>query len=498
MATNVNELPEDFILDELPDDFVLDEPKAEQPKKGFDLTPSGMTRRLAAATVAPFYGAKTGQGLVDAYKEVRNIQEEQIPKNLLEKGMDIGATFLLPQAKILQAGKLAPLVNNLATGAYQGGLIGGVQGLQEGKGLQGLAGGAGIGGALTAGLPYIGKAVKFIGGLAPQTGTLFAKTAGRIPEETLKRAVQPDSVALDLTRDEAQNLLMNTTEDIQKGYKNLLNKKSENIEKAIDNLKANDSQVDAMGLMTDIENTFNQYGGSKINPARNMTGNLENNLYDLIAQGVDETGNLSAIDLQKAKEQIGKMVKWDDMTAQNYYNPILEQVYGKYNSRLNNLSPQLKQANKEYSELNDFMKNEGVRRILQKGDRDTIDTASSALRNYNSTVTKGNTNRNVQDLEKILVENGYEPFINKVDDVNAAMDLLNARTTGDSWLANLATQMTRPALKATREINRRTQNIPEVYKNIGAQIPESIRRLMTLGAVNAIPLQGGIQYNEQR
>jgi hypothetical protein len=470
----------------------------EQPKqsKGLDLTPSGMTRRLAAATVAPFYGAKTGQGIIDSYKELRNIQEEQLPKNFVEKGLDVASTFALPQAKVLQAGKLAPIVNNLVTGAYQGGLIGGVQGLQEGKGLEGAAGGAGIGGALGAGLPVVGNLAKKGLELLPQTGGLFAKTLGRIQPETLKRAVQPDSVALDLTRDEAQNLLMNTTEDIQKGYKNLLDKKSENIENAINNLKANDAQVDAMGLMTDIENTFNQYGGSKINPARNMTGNLEDNLYDLIAQGTDETGNLSAIDLQKAKEQIGKMVKWDDMTAQNYYNPILEQVYGKYNSRLNNLSPQLKQANKEYSELNDFMKNEGVRRILQKGDRDTIDTASSALRNYNSTVTKGNTNRNVQDLEKILVQNGYEPFINKIDDVNAAMDLLNARTTGDSWLANLATQMTRPVLKAARGVNRRMENIPQVYKNIGAEIPEAIRRLMTLGAVNAIPLQGRIEIND--
>ena len=137
-------------------DITFDNVEQSKENKGFDLTPSGMTRRLAAATIAPFYGTKTGQGLVDAYKEVRNIQEEKIPKNLLEKGMDIGATFLLPQAKILQAGNLAPLVNNLVTGAYQGGLIGGIQGLQEGKGLQGATGGAGIGGALGTGLPYVG------------------------------------------------------------------------------------------------------------------------------------------------------------------------------------------------------------------------------------------------------------------------------------------------------------------------------------------------------
>ena len=74
MASTLNELPEDFILDELPEDFVLDKPKEN---KGFDLTPSGMTRRLAAATVAPFYAAKTGQRLIDAYKQARQIQEEK-------------------------------------------------------------------------------------------------------------------------------------------------------------------------------------------------------------------------------------------------------------------------------------------------------------------------------------------------------------------------------------------------------------------------------------
>ena len=40
--------------------------------------------------------------------------------------------------------------------------------------------------------------------------------------------------------------------------------------------------------------------------------------------------------------------------------------------------------------------------ILRPGDN--IDTASSALRNYNSTVTKGNTNRNIQDLENLFVK----------------------------------------------------------------------------------------------
>lgn len=110
----------------------IGEPKEEQPKenKGIDLTPSGIGRTMATATVAPFYAAKTGQKVSDAYGELKG-KLAQTPKTGFEKTLDVAATFALPQTKILQAGRLAPLVNNLVTGAYQGGLIGGIQGLQE-------------------------------------------------------------------------------------------------------------------------------------------------------------------------------------------------------------------------------------------------------------------------------------------------------------------------------------------------------------------------------
>lgn len=108
----------------------------------------------------------------------------------------------------------------------------------------------------------------------------------------------------------------------------------------------------------------------------------------------------------------------------------------------------------------DFQKNEGLRRILRQGDN--IDAASSALKNYNSTITKGNTGRNVQELEKTLVENGYEPFIDNIDDINAAQDLLNVERTGDSSIANAAKLLTRPVLRAARWANRR--NLPAIMQ----------------------------------
>ena len=100
----------------------------------------------------------------------------------------------------------------------------------------------------------------------------------------------------------------------------------------------------------------------------------------------------------------------------------------------------------------------------------------------------------------MLVNEGYDPFISNIDDVNAAMDLLNARATGDSWLANLATQLTRPALRATRGLNRAVQR---------TQIPQRIEALKnSIGGLNRyttptlyglpLTLQGGIVYNEDR
>jgi hypothetical protein len=124
-------------------------------------------------------------------------------------------------------------------------------------------------------------------------------------------------------------------------------------------------------------------------------------------------------------------------------------------------------------QLAKFENNEGVRRILNPPKKGDIDSASTALRNYNSTVTKGNTNRNIQDLEKLFVENGKQPFLNDIDHVNAAMDLLNIRGTGDSWLANVITQSTRPALKAVRGYNRFAErhNLGDIYNAIGQEAP---------------------------
>ena len=615
----------------------------DEPKKGIDITPSGIVKTATAGVVAPIRALTRGETIPQAYKRAREIQDASF-LNKLSPVVDFGAYMALPQTNLLKGGKLATVGNNLLTGGYQGGVIGGLESLKKEGDLSGVGEGSAIGAGITAGLPLGLQAIEKTAKLAPMAGGVLAKTFGRIQPETLERAVQPNSIALDLTRPQAQNLLMDTTERVRDTYKRLLAGAGQNVRNVANSLKNIENRVNVDDLKGDIKGIFDKYQGDVVNPARNMTGELEQNLYNLVEQGkptpttldpnlipnfeapktqinkdiqkmyqkevqgkivnhpdvgdinfyrngarksinqndvdyeqlsllpqMDDIVNnsryigtedldkvrkdkiqgfdilsgrgikegepidtqihiantpqgkhfyynskpedeisvllpngnqvstsgtniiadndayfnsISPTDLQKIKEQIGHMVNWSDETAKNYQNPILEQLYGKFNDRLSNLSPELAEVNKEYAKLARFKKNEGLNRILRP--TDSIDSASSALRNYNSTVTKGNTNRNIQDLEKEFINAGEAPFLNDIDDVNAAMDLLNARSTGDSWLANLATQLTRPALKFARGVNR--TGLPEIYERLKMKAP----RVLTPLLYGTPTLYGGI------
>lgn len=346
------------------------------------------------------------------------------------------------------------------------------------------------GGLIGSGFPLASSVVSGTAGLLGQAGRYLPLQAGAsiagVKPETLTQAIKPYSQALDLNADQAQALLYDTTQNVRNAYNNLLNKRGQAVNEAVENLRGKQYRIPAQDLQNDITQVFDQYSGDLINPARNMTGNLEENLIDLIENaktlrsqdfipntepGLEANNiindneeyfnSISPIDLEKAKQQIGHMINWSDETAKNYKNPILEQLYGKYNNRLSDLSPELMAANEDFATLRNFKKNEGVNTILRSGN--SIDTASSKLRNYNSTVTSGNKNRNIQDLEKILVENGEQPFLDTVDDVNAAMDLNNSIGTGRNFggITDLAKSvLVRPVLKGIRNYNRFIDEVP--------------------------------------
>lgn len=578
-------------------------------------------------------------------------------------GTDLAIAFGLPEVKAFQgAGLGAKIGNSVLTNAYQGGLIGGVEDLRQGgNGLGGTTIGVLGGSALGTAMPLAGTAISK---LLPRAG---ASLAG-VSTDTIRQAIKPNSKALDLNPDQAQSLLLDTTQNVRNAYNNLLSKRGQAVNDAIDNLRGNEYRVPLEDLKSDIKSTFDQYGGELINPARNMTGGLERNLnelvsggtsdpraalgldkeittnfienpyfskekqaeaYDIVGRALGKDGNwvksrlndpqyrgvktqsekldmllresenlaekeantgelgsqiynhynyngenaspeaaeelintayndivnnnfitnnidpltrnineaelsyrqllnnvvnnandqniyakagddlynivknlpedvqgsfyerlgndldtiynktqtISPIDLQKAKQQIGHMVNWSDETARNYQNPILEQIYNKYNRRLSDLSPELKDANRQFANLRSFQKNEGLNRILKAGNN--IDSASSALKNYNSTVTKGNTGRNIKDLENILVANGSEPFLNTVDDINAAMDLNKSITTGRNFggVTDLAKSLLiEPTLRGVRAINR--AGFAEKLNNLRGNVNPSVIQLL--------------------
>ena len=169
------------------------------------------------------------------------------------------------------------------------------------------------------------------------------------------------------------------------------------ITNAEENLRLLEDRINAEDLINDVGDVFGKNQGERINTVRDLTGNLENDLLDLIARGTDETGTIAPIDLQRIKQQVGEMTNWADTTRPKIQNKTLEQIYGKFNKRLIDISPELAMANKEYAKIKNFQNNEGLKRVLRPGDN--IDSASTALKNYNTTVTKGNTSRNIQDLE---------------------------------------------------------------------------------------------------
>lgn len=561
----------DKIFADMPQDSFEGNGSEEQPfqigvAKNIDLRPSALADNLAKHIVAlPIagYNALKNKSFKGAYSSALNDLDEAKQKmyeldpmqkkidNAGNATLDIGATFMLPEIKALQgAGLGAKIGNSVLTNAYQGGLIGGVEDLRHGgNGLGGATAGALGGGALGTAMPLAGAAISKV---LPRAG---ASIAG-VSTDTIRQAIKPNSRALDLNPNQAQSLLLDTTQNVRNAYNNLLSKRGQAVNDAIDNLRGNEYRVPLEDLKSDIKSTFDQYGGELINPARNMTGGLERNLNELVSGGTSDprttlglnnnfitnnidpltrnineaelsyrqllnnvvnnandqniyakagddlynivknlpedvqgsfyerlgndldtiynkTQTISPIDLQKAKQQIGHMVNWSDETARNYQNPILEQIYNKYNRRLSDLSPELEKANRQFANLRGFQKNEGLNRILKAGNN--IDSASSALKNYNSTVTKGNTGRNIKDLENILVANGSEPFLNTVDDINAAMDLNKSITTGRNFggVTDLAKSLLiEPTLRGVRAINKAgfVENLNNLRDNVNPSV----------------------------
>lgn len=474
--------------------------------RGVDLTPSGLIEKganaAASALLTPVEMIRSREiNPVNAYKNVynQNIENmqrarEQSPilSGAADFAQDMAGYTALP---ILRGSGFGNFIGNAA---IQGGIPGALEGLKEGENpLKSAGTGTGIAAGIQS-VPYVGR---LLSRPASYIGKKLVQGLTDLKPATLEQLVKPNSQALDLTEDTAQNLLMNTTERVQRDYKNLLDNAGLEVQKAALNLPE-ERGVFASSLKNSLDDIYNGYSTSgiqEINPAFNNAGDIYDNINGLIEAGT--TGEkVSAKNLNDIMGNIKNYPLDWSKTSTKDRQTILKQIYGDFQRRLGNLSPELRKANYNYSKLAKFDDNEGVRRIINpnviKGEN--IDSASQALRNYNSTVTKGNTNRNIQDLENILVQNGKEPFINDINDVNAAMDLLTSVQNGRNFLGatTLAKGLVSPALKGIRALNR--AGVPENVTRLQELLREPARHLLNPLAVRmASPmLYGGISNTE--
>lgn len=405
--------------------------------------------------------------------------------------------FLVPEIKVAQGAKFLPKAGaTLGNGAILGALAGGSESLQQKGDLSGVVPGMLGGAAVNATVnPAVNAGVKALPWLKNQ----YMSKLARLDEDMVKNITRPNSKALDLSQNQAQQLLTNTTERVKKDYNDLLNAKGQEIGEIAQSLNDSGLQVKGSDLLDDVTNLFNSYQRDKVNNARKFAGDLEEELADTLMSAVDENGMISPVSLNALKEQVGKMVgNWDKGTPKNtqmYKDNALRRLYGVWNDRLSKLSPSLAKANKEYADLANFKKNEALDRILRNDNK--IDQAASVLKNYNSTISKGNANRNVQDLEDLLIKNKKEGFLNDIDDVNAANKLLNSPETGINVNGKLDIfkMLARPALRAERYINGTP--IPQMINKIGVSAKPLFNRMLPVMAGKTAPLlYGGVEYND--
>ncbi|MBO7735023.1 MAG: hypothetical protein J6S67_20845 [Methanobrevibacter sp.] len=194
-------------------------------------------------------------------------------------------------------------------------------------------------------------------------------------------------------------------------------------------------------------------------------------------------------------------IDWSKPKKADIENQILKNISGNFRNKLSELSPELKVANKEYSKLKNFEKNDGIQQIL-KGDlfkEGQLGGAPRALKSYKSSIDKTQGAQNIQDLENLLVkEAGTEPFLNKIDDINAAMDLLKTENTGIGGMASIAKALlTRPVLAGIRKANQ--LGVPNTINNIKGILAPIAERLPMAASkgINGL-LYGNAEYNDYR
>lgn len=296
---------------------------------------------------------------------------------------NLAPAFLLPEVKAIQGAGMLPKVANMGlTGAYQGGLVSGSDAIINNGDLGDVAMGTALGGGIGAGLPAVAKGLNPLVQKTLNNPTFKQKVGGiveaitSVPAKFTERALEKEYAGNSLfkgkfdsdtayrgieTKLKEAKRKLPSKEYYKEQYKKLgesarqklnanlkpesyfdeeynklgkevlssiddLNVQAgEKVNEAVNNLRLSDTTVDSNELKNIVKNTFDQYQGGQINPARNLTGSLENDLNKLIDKGIEGTDDFIASKYPKMDNTLSDIAKQKEEEAFR----ILEQATGK-------------------------------------------------------------------------------------------------------------------------------------------------------------------------
>jgi len=342
----------------------------ERPKsflQGLDLTPSGLLKRgLAAGISAPARMLMYGENYKDAYDTARRLQEESTASKIASAVTDIGSTFLIPETAVFKAsgalktaGNLNKLKkfageagNRVLTNTARFGTLGGLQGLRD-EGLKGILTGA----LKEAALANAAEGAFALGGqiIRPFANKYVLGTAiGGIEPETLKQAVKPGSRVLDLnTKEKLAAFADRTTNRVRDTYKNILSQKGQAVGEAKENLRKLDNRIPADDLTNEVKAVFDKYQGERLNDARDLAGNIENEILQIIERAKPEITNINTADIPQFtgdKTLYNKQLK--DLYKQNIQGKTVQHpAIGDINFYGNGLKKTIDEAGNDFEQL---------------------------------------------------------------------------------------------------------------------------------------------------
>ncbi len=500
MASTVS-LPEGFEIEYMPNG--LPEGFEVEQKKGIDLTPSGLVKQATAGIAAPIRALRFGETLPQAYNRAREIQDESV-LNKFSPAVDIGAYAFLPQAKVLQgAGKLAKIGNMAATGAYQGGIIGGLDSLKDKGDLSGIAGGAVGGGVLGAALPAAGygikKAIENPNFQSTTTKVLEGLTS--VPHKYSKLALENElagnsifkgkfdadtayqPIEQQLTK--AKNMLPTSQDFAQEFYKlgqkatSGMNTLKENAGNEIVNIlqNLNNKEVKNKGIQNAVNGVINSFGeGGVYNSAKRNAPRVMNLINDELSKK-----GLTLRDLHRIKEDLYDIGYQAAGAKEGTQAAAARGTAEQINNYLRGVAPEYAAPNDRYSLVMD----------LERG-LDSENTIAKKLHNIGSTGSiETGLDQRLKNLDTFLPnQNKFykdaETLIKSEEEIN------NIRNTiGNMYERN-------PRLLSNRNDLKFENALEDLQNKTGVKFMPELEKIRAREALEKFaPGQGGGSGGEQ-